>query len=251
MIAEISINNKKYKTDLSKPLDISIPLKAGNDNVIAWYAPPVTIEPVRMGNWVGEVAQGAAVNFKNVFFNPHAHGTHTECVGHISEEFISLNQNLKTFFFLAELISVAPEKINNDDVITLAQILSQLKNEPSEALIIRTLPNELSKHTRHYSNTNPPYLHHDAAQWMCDNGIKHLLLDLPSVDKEKDDGNLLSHRAFWDYPEAPRMDATITELIFVPDEIKDGVYLLNIQITSLENDASPCKPLLFELEVSK
>lgn len=247
MIAEILIDKKKYKVDLSNPLDISIPLKAGNENVIAWYAPPVTIEPVRMGNWIGEVALGGSVNFKNVFFNPHAHGTHTEGVGHISENFISLNQNLKSFFFLSELITVLPEKTNGDDVITLQQILSALNNQPAEALIIRTMPNDLSKHTRHYSNTNPAYLHYEAAQWMCDNGVKHLLLDLPSVDKEKDDGRLLAHRAFWNYPGNPRLDAFITELIFVPDAIKDGTYLLNIQITSLENDASPSKPVLYNL----
>ncbi len=245
MIAEILIKNKKYKTDLSKPMDISIPLRAGNENVIAWYAPPATIEPVRMGDWVGEVAKGGSVNFNNVFFNPHAHGTHTECAGHISKEFISLNQNLKSFFFLSHLISVTPEKIDGDEVITLPQILSALNKQQIEALIIRTLPNELSKNIRHYSNTNPAYLHYEAAQWMCTNGVKHLLLDVPSVDKEKDDGKLLAHRAFWNYPASTRMDATITELIFVPDEIKDGIYLLNIQITSLENDASPSKPVLY------
>ena len=86
MVAEITVNDKKYRVDLNKPLDISIPLCAGNENVIAWYAPPVTIEPVRMGDWVGNVAQGGSVNFNNIFFNPHAHGTHTECVGHISQE---------------------------------------------------------------------------------------------------------------------------------------------------------------------
>ena len=248
MVAEITVNDKKYRVDLNKPLDISIPLRAGNENVIAWYAPPVTIEPVRMGDWVGNVAQGGSVNFNNVFFNPHAHGTHTECVGHISKEFYSLNQHLKTFFFLSKLISVTPEKINDDLVITKQQITSQLKNEIAEALIIRTLPNDITKHTRHYSNTNPAYLHHEAAQWMCENGVKHLLLDLPSVDKEKDDGKLLAHHAFWNYPNATRFDATITELIFVDDKIKDGTYLLNLQITSLENDASPSKPVLFAVE---
>ncbi len=248
MNTEININNKKYKTDLSKPLDISIPLREGDKNVIAWYAPPVKIEPVRMGDWVGEVVQGGSVNFKNVFFNPHAHGTHTECVGHISNEFVSLNQHLKTFFFLSEVITIEPKKIKDDCIIMLEQLLLSSKGNKPEALIIRTLPNSVTKQTRHYSNTNPPYLHHDAAKWMCESGIKHLLLDLPSVDKEKDDGKLLAHRAFWNYPAAPRFDATITELIFVPDEIKDGTYLLNLQITSLENDASPSKPVLYAVE---
>lgn len=58
MHAELTINQKTYRANLSKPLDISIPLRAGINNVIAWYAPPVEISPVRMDSWVGEVAQG-------------------------------------------------------------------------------------------------------------------------------------------------------------------------------------------------
>ena len=79
--------------------------------------------------------------------------------------------------------------------------------------------------------------------------FQHLLLDLPSVDREEDAGQLLAHHAFWQYPAQPRREATITELIFVPNEIADGLYLLNIQITSLELDASPSKPVLYALSL--
>ena len=44
------------------------------------------------------------------------------------------------------------------------------------------------------------------------------------------------------------MDATITEMIFVQDAIEDGTYLLNLQIASFENDASPSKPILYAIE---
>lgn len=247
MKTEIIINNKKYQMDLHKPLDISIPLRAGTNCVNAWYAPPVEISPVRMDNWVGEVAQGGSVNFRNIFFNPHAHGTHTECVGHITREWVTLNEHLKQFFFLAQLITLHPEEIIGDRIITKKQIEAACNTEGLEALIIRTTPNTTSKLTAHYSNTNPPYLHHEAAAWMAKQNIKHLLLDLPSVDREQDGGKLLAHNAFWNTANSIRYDATITELIFVRDEIKDGLYLLNLQITALENDASPSKPVLFEL----
>ena len=79
-------------------------------------------------------------------------------------------------------------------------------------------------------------------------GIKHLLIDLPSVDRERDQGKLLSHNAFWDTEGKMRLDATITELIFVPNKIDDGTYFLNIQIAPFENDASPSKPVLYEIE---
>ncbi len=38
-----------------------------------------------------------------------------------------------------------------------------------------------------------------------------------------------------------------TELIFVRDEVEDGSYLLNLQIASFENDASPSKPVLYKI----
>ncbi|HZH69246.1 MAG TPA: cyclase family protein, partial [Flavobacteriaceae bacterium] len=62
-----------------------------------------------------------------------------------------------------------------------------------------------------------------------------------------DDGELLAHRAFWNYPKAPRKDATITEFIFVKNSVKDGTYFLNLQIAPFRNDASPSKPILYEV----
>ena len=99
-----------------------------------------------------------------------------------------------------------------------------------------------------YSNTNPPYLLEEAAIYLREKGIKHLLIDLPSVDKEKDDGKLLAHKAFWDYPKNPRLLTTITELIYVPNKIKDGSYILNLMIASFHNDAAPSKPVLYKIE---
>jgi hypothetical protein len=82
---------------------------------------------------------------------------------------------------------------------------------------------------------------------MAERGILHLLIDLPSVDREEDGGKLAAHKAFWQYPARPRMDATITELIFVNNMITDGLYLLNLQICSLSLDASPSKPVIYAL----
>ena len=76
-------------------------------------------------------------------------------------------------------------------------------------------------------------------------GVKHLLIDLPSVDKEKDNGKLLAHKAFWNFPENPRFEATITELVFVPNDVQDGSYLLNLMIAPFHNDATPSKPVLY------
>ena len=247
MIASIKYNSKKYQINLKQPIDISIPLRGARDNVNAWYVGKPKITPVRVGDWVGKVKKGASVNFNRIRFNPHAHGTHTECVGHITRKKYSINKNLKQFFFLAELITVAPEKYDEDFVISKKQLRFALRNKKCEAIIIRTIPNTKEKLSKHYSNTNPPYLLEEAAIYLREKGVKHLLIDLPSVDKEKDEGKLLAHNAFWNTSDNIRLEATITEFIFVPNKVIDGTYFLNIQIAPFENDASPSKPILYKL----
>jgi len=254
MQSQINFKGKTFSIDLDQPIDISIPLRRGEKNVNAFYIPPVKIEPFRMGSFVGDVNEGGSCNVMNIFFNPHGNGTHTECVGHISKDLITINQCMKKFFFIAGLISVSPENKNGGMMIMQEQVSSQFKrlldnsNFPvPDALIIRTLPNDDSKQNRQYSGANPPYLHHEAAKWIREQGIEHLLLDLPSVDREDDGGKLLAHHEFWQYPDKTRMNATITELIYVPSSVPDGIYFLNIQIASFENDASPSKPVIFEV----
>ena len=247
MKAVINVNSRTYAIYIDQPLDISIPLHAKKTNVNAWYIDEPRIEPVKGDDWVGSVAQGADVNFNNIYFNPHAHGTHTECVGHITEEFYSINECLKQFFFVSEVITVAPEKLGDDFVILKKQLQFAIGNKKREAIIIRTIPNTTEKLSKQYSHTNPPYLLEDAAVYLRTKGVKHLLIDLPSVDKEKDDGLLLAHNAFWNTSGKLRKDATITEFIYVANSIEDGKYILNLQIAPFENDASPSKPVLYKL----
>jgi kynurenine formamidase len=260
----LALLDNKYQIDLSKPIDISIPLTNTDENPIAWYIEKPVIEPVVFGDWIGKVSEGkSSTNFNNIFFNPHGHGTHTECLGHITREFYSINQSLKTFFFLAELVSVEPEIQGEDLVITKEQVRKAMSTSPDsyrdsrgvtiEAIIIRTKPNLKSKKSAKYSNTNPPYLSEDAAIYIRESGIQHLLIDLPSVDKEHDEGKLLAHKAFWNVKDVnnlnddARLSATITEMIYVDDQIIDGKYILNLQIASFENDASPSKPILYKI----
>ena len=251
MIATID----NFKVDLSRPIDISIPLTNTDENPIAWYIEKPVIEPVVFGDWIGKVSEGkSSTNFNNIFFNPHGHGTHTECLGHITRDFYSINQCLKQFFFMAEVISVQPELQEEDLVISRSQIEKALNGKTLDAIVIRTLPNLEDKKHLKYSNTNPPFLMEDAARFIRESRIQHLLIDLPSVDKEKDDGKLLAHKAFWNIIDVNNLNAdarlhcTITEMIYVADEVKDGSYLLNLQISSFENDASPSKPVLYLIQ---
>jgi kynurenine formamidase len=254
MIAHIEWNNKKYSLDFDKPIDISIPLTPNGDNPNCFYAPPFTKSPVEAGDFLGSTQKGGLVNFMNIKLNPHGNGTHTECYGHITTTDDTINSVLKKFMMPAMLLSCYPEmKENGDRVIDLQslRLLDELNEEDDktlpEALIIRTLPNDDSKKTRTYSGTNPPYASAEFLIEIRKRGVKHLLIDLPSVDKEQDDGKLAGHKAFWNFDEKIERFNTITELIYVPSLIKDGFYLLQMSIAPFEMDASPSKPILYRL----
>ena len=150
--------------------------------------------------------------------------------------------------FVAEVVTILPQELDNGDfVLSKSAFEAALDGAKPEAIVIRTLTNGLVKTRMQYSNTNPPYITADAMQFLMDQGIEHLLIDLPSVDKEVDGGVLASHHIFWQYPNNTQFHKTITEFIYVPNEINDGTYILNIQIASFENDASPSKPVLYKV----
>lgn len=253
MLIQIHHKNKKYACDLSKPLDISIPI----GQVKCFYAPDLHKSPYKSGDFIGSVAKGAPVNFYNISLNPHGNGTHTESLGHITEKQESLNQCLRQYHFLSYVVSVPVDTLaNGDRVISAKQLESVAPLEWPESIIIRTLPNSKDKQTKDHSGTNPPYLTKDAMELIVAQGVKHLLLDLPSVDRELDEGKLENHRIFWNVrgitaSENSHFERTITELIYVPNEIEDGMYLLNIQLPSLELDAIPSKPVLYRLKQDK
>ena len=238
--------------DTSTAIDLSLALRAAPDNPRAWYVDAPRMEPVRANGFVGSVAEGGAVNFRDIFFNPHGHGTHTEAHGHISKEIFPVNQAIQQYFFRASLLSVTPRVLPNGDHVVFADQLEALLSwEFTEAIIIRTLPNQLDKRSANYSGTNPCYFDVGVVDILDQLEVKHFLVDTPSVDREEDAGVLAFHHAFWKVPEAPIADRTITELIFVPDEVQDGQYILELQVANFTNDAAPSRPLLYAINEKK
>jgi len=248
MNVELIFNAKRFQANLLNPIDISLPLREGSDNPNCYWAKPITFETIVSTNFIGSVRAGGSVNYQRLMLTPHGNGTHTECYGHISSDGATINQHLKIFHFLAEVITVEPEENpEHDFVITREMLLSKIKFSNTEALIIRTLPNDAAKKTKQYSGTNPSYFQADAINLLVSRGIKHLLTDLPSVDREVDAGKLTAHKVFWGLPDTLRKACTITELIYVDNAVQDDLYLLNLQLISLEMDASPSKPVLYKL----
>ena len=240
--------------DTSKGLDISIPLSDDMNNPLAWYVDKPRFEAVKGEGYIGSVELGGSVNFRNIYFNPHGHGTHTECLGHITSKIHSINKNLTESFFSAEVITIVPEKVWNseekvwDEIITSNLLEQAIQSEKMDAIILRTSPNLVGKKHKNYSSSNPPYLDVKCVEILNQKKVKHFLIDLPSVDRENDEGKLAFHHAFWQVPENPQYHKTITEFIFVSDTIEDGVYVLNLQTAPFENDATPSRPVLFEIQ---
>jgi kynurenine formamidase len=248
MIVSTHIHQRKFEADLTKPIDISLTLREGLlTNPSCYWAEGVDFQTISMGSFVGSVKAGGSVNYQKLVMTPHGNGTHTECFGHISDDpTATIHNSLTNFHFTAQLISVTPQKEGDDSYVALNQI--QHIFEPGvQAVIIRTLPNELSKKSRQYSGTNPPYLQADLLTFLASQEVDHILIDLPSLDKEVDGGKLAAHKAFWKFPYATRKQATVTELVFIDNTVTDGLYLLNLQIISLSMDASPSKPILYKL----
>ena len=246
---KLDFNQKNYEVALHEPLDISIPLRTGYPQVNAFFAPPFQSTPMRLGDWTGSIAAGSAVNCYDIRINPHGNGTHKECVGHIRSDPVYINHTVQSVCTVAQLITVFPILETSGDRIIEPFHLQQLWQPiGAEALIIRSMPNTSSKLQQMYSGSNPPYFSPAAIEYIVSQGVKHLLTDLPSVDREEDAGRLAAHKAFWNYPGSQiRKDCTITELIYVNDGIRDGIYFLNLQTINIDLDASPSRPVLYRM----
>ena len=247
MLGSIKIENKIIEVDFSAPIDLSIPLK-DESNLNAWYVAKPTINPVKLGDWVGSTKKGASVNFNEIQFCPHSHVTHTETVGHVLTGDYNVNTVLKETFFFSKLFTVSPSKTDKDLIIDLKSLKSLEIESGTRALIIRTVPNSKNKKQTKYDNSNPPYFTKEAILFIVNLGIEHLLVDLPSVDKEKDNGLLVAHNTFWNTKGEIRSKATITEFVFVDNAIADGNYLLNLQIAPIDNNSSPSRPVIYKLK---
>ena len=299
MISSIQLNDQEYKIDPVSPIDISIPLNFNGEQPNAYGVETARSKPCEAGHLVGDTRRGGSCNFEQYSFTPHCNGTHTECIGHITNERISVRDCLQDVFIPALLVSIKPERaaetnesyaveFGEHDLVITRQALSEAAgsvpgaiatgflerikdrgeriNEESEsaalssddemfALIVRTLPNDDGKLTCEYLEIIPPFFTTEAMEFIAEN-FKHLLVDLPSVDRIFDEGKLANHRIFWNVEQGSfetndrsRINSTITELIYVPNEIEDGNYLMNLQIAPFVSDTSPSRPLLFQMVI--
>lgn len=249
--------------------DISIYLAFDGPQPNTYGVAKASAQAYRSGGWVGDTREGGSCNFATYTLTPHCNGTHTECVGHITQARLHLPAHLHEALIPARLISVtpvapdasadtyAPALDPGDRLIDRASLVTALADVPDDfcqAIVIRTLPNSESKRSRDYMQETPAFFSIDAMRYLVERGMQHLLTDLPSVDRLFDEGRLSAHHVFWGM-EAGSQDAnpdrsaaTITELVYVPDSLPDGPYLLNLQTAAFLADAAPSRPFLYHLD---
>lgn len=244
MHISIEFNGRGYSADLANGISLASPLGDSAKEYRAWSVPPVKLSPVTSGEWVGSVKEGASVNFYDVTINPHGNGTHTECQGHIRAAHQSLNRSLKGFHFICRFIRLTPKEKSGEQVISLEALQKKWQPQGESALIIAT-GNYPAGHD--FTNSNPPYFDPALLSYIRGEGILHFLTDLPSVDKEDDGGLLKSHKAFWPEDNPQSEQATISEMLMIPPATEEGLYLLNLQVPALENDAAPSRPVIYPL----
>jgi kynurenine formamidase len=251
---QIEFAGQLWSVDLHTAHDLAIPMAFGGPQPNHFGAQPASAEPMRGEGFIGDVARGGNCNVSITHSNIHCNGTHTECVGHITAGLAAIG-DLVIAPRPAMLISIEVTAGQPVEAAALAEVLERLP-ESVDALVVRTLPNTSDKALQTYDRDEPPtWFGADAMSAIVDTGIKHLITDLPSVDAY-DDQALSAHRVFWAVPPdgviadpgvADRPDATITELVFVPDQAADGLYWLDLGVARYLCDAAPSRPILYPL----
>ncbi len=259
------------------PQSIAIELNFNGDQPNHFAAKVATSTPMQSGTFIGNTRLGGSCNADEISFNPHCNGTHTESISHVINELIAPHQVVKQPLMLAQLVGITaepyvsknaqndsyqPPLLEGDLIITLNKLTAVLKSlhKDVKALIIRTLPNTKDKLTNSYTTANQPaFFSNEAMRWLVEHtNINHLLVDLPSVDRLYDDGLLSNHRLFWNIEPGTHESSdtqfkhkTITEMVYVPEHIKDGPYVLDLQLPRMNLNAVPSNPLLFEIKLKK
>lgn len=230
---------------------------------------PATARPLRSGDFVGDVSAGGSCNAEVLEFAPHCHGTHTECVGHLTRERLLVQDFVDKRPALALLVSLRPESgggrrgpVFTDRALRAAlEAMEPLVTGPghAEALVIRRWPPDLSAGRRDYdAEPGYPVLAEDAMRRLSALPLRHLLVDTPSLDPASDGGELRNHRIWWGLErgmpkEAHRDPAhrhrSVTEMIHVPAGLRDGPWWLHLELSPLLGDATPSRPVLYPVRL--
>lgn len=228
----------RWVADLTGPIDLSIPLRFGGPQPNAFGLPRASASSVV------STRDGGPVNCVTVTLNPHGNGTHTECAAHVFTSVLDVRDAAPRSLLPCCVVSVTPR----EGGVQSADLALSLEGVPAAFLGAVVLRTGQTRNDITYSGTNPPHVTVDAMRCLRTLGVDHLLVDLPSVDPEDDGGAVLAHRVFFESGVAAR---TITEMIRVPDDVPDGLYVLSLHVPPFVQDAAPSRPVIFPVHALK
>jgi len=256
---KVKIKNIIYEID-PKEIDISIPIQFNSKKNPKFYDNnnPSNVF-YKDANLEYNINKNGPCNVPIIKMNIHCCGTHTETANHIIQKALTINKIKNFNFLICQLVTINPESINNESyhypiesnekVITkkiLKQKINNIDFSLIKSLIIRTTPNTHYKKKINYNKQTYPFLTTNAVLYLKDLGIRNLLIDTPSIDRFNDDGILGNHHIFFAENGISNKN-TLTELVYVPNLYKDGLYLLNLGVPNFQLDAAPSRPILFKI----
>ena len=270
------LNGAVYRAETEKAVSLAIPLEFDGTQPNHFGAPMASATALEADGFIGDTRRGGSCNVSQLTIVPHCNGTHTESVSHIVDELVPVGELMSPLLLPCTVISLEPETLGvcseryspnpepGDLVISARRLGEALAEQPDAqhcgAIVIRTLPNSEEKFSRAYADTasGPPPVFFSSEAMALLLEFDHLLVDFPSIDKMFDEGQLANHHSFWNIDAGShhinagaRQQRTVTEMVFVPDSVADGLYLLNLQIPPFKTDAAPSRPVLFPLELAE
>lgn len=260
LLARLDWHGHALEVDYAHGRSIAIPLDPHGPQPSFFTDRPAGAKPLRSGDYIGAVNQGGSCNAEVVELVPHCHGTHTECIGHLLAEPAAVQDCIDTEPVLARLVSLEPKAVEGRDWPEFAGedllgAVADPSTPPVEALVIRSLPNDPARRSRDYAaQPDYPVLSRVAMTGLAASPLRHLLVDSPSLDPAGEQ-DMSNHRAWWGLGNAQAplgLDPSrrsVTEMIYAPDDLSDGLYWLHLELSPLLGDATPSRPMLYPLRV--
>ncbi len=267
MIGRLQSHGLNLSIDFSAGRSLAITLDPDGPQPSFFAGKRARTSPLRVGDYIGDVSLGGSCNADVLEFIPHCHGTHTECWAHLDKSAGHVLDIIDQQPCLARLITLqgtpACDKGENKTILTLEELRKALghgqtghpKPLTGDALIIRTLPNPVEKMCRDYAlEPSYPVLSAAAIDWLASQELKHLLLDTPSLDRANDGGKLSNHRCWWGLNPISSVTSvdpkkrSVTEMIYVPDALKDAHYWLHLELQPLASDATSSRPVIYPIK---
>ncbi|MFC2155259.1 cyclase family protein [Acidobacteriota bacterium] len=197
--------------------------------------------------FVGDVQKGGSCNVDILRYVPHGL-THIETSAHIlswDERAVTLKdippQNLCGLVYLMDLTHLEAKPGQSIDRRDIEARIKKI-TLPITMLALKTRASLLPQDTD-FSGKDYLYLHPEAAQAIHDfkPRLHCLILDLPSIDRENDGGQLLAHRYFFGLPRkahqwVDKEKRTLVELAWFSD-LKEGYYYAVITPPSFQSNA--------------